>query len=61
MRVQPLDALAWMYVQPMAVQPVSGAETLTPIKPAEPSSKSDMRADDERHPRDPERRVDLRV
>ncbi len=61
MRVQPLDALAWMYVQPMAVQPVSGAETVTPIKPAEPSSKSDMKADDERRPRDPERQVDLRV
>lgn len=61
MRVQPLDALAWMYVQPMAVQPVSGAETVTPIKPAEPSSKSDMRADDERRPRDPERRVDIRA
>ena len=61
MRVQPLDALAWMYVQPMAVQPVSGAETVTPIKPAEPSSKSDTRADDERRPRDPERQVDLRV
>ncbi|MCA3721967.1 hypothetical protein [Phenylobacterium sp.] len=61
MRVQSLDALAWMYVQPMAVQPVSGAETVTPIKPAESASKSDMRTDYDRRPRDPERQVDLRV
>jgi hypothetical protein len=45
----------------MAVQPVSGAETVTPIKPAESASKSDMRTDYDRRPRDPERQVDLRV
>jgi hypothetical protein len=61
MRVQPFDPMAWMYVQPMTVQPVSGAETVTPVKPAEPSSESGFRADDDRRPRDPERRIDLKV
>jgi hypothetical protein len=53
--------MAWMYVQPMTVQPVSGAETVAPVKPAEPSSESGMRPDDDRRPRDPERRIDLKV
>jgi hypothetical protein len=61
MRVQPFDPMAWMYVQPMSVQPVSGSETPTPVKPAEPSSQSDLRSDDDRRPRDPDRKVDLRV
>ena len=53
--------MAWMYVQPQSVQPVSGSQTETAVKPAEPSSKSEMRADDDRRPRDPERRVDIRA
>jgi hypothetical protein len=53
--------MAWTYVQPTTVPPVLGAETVTPVKPAESSSKSDMRADDERRPRDPERKVDIKV
>lgn len=53
--------MAWTYVQPANVPPVTGAETVTPVKPAESSSKSDMRTDDERRPRDPERKVDLKV
>jgi hypothetical protein len=61
MRVQSPDPMAWMYVQPTSVQPVSGSETPTPVKPAEPSSKTEMRTDDDRRPRDPDRRVDLRV
>ncbi|MFM8376325.1 MAG: hypothetical protein ACKN9P_09765 [Phenylobacterium sp.] len=61
MRVQPFDPMAWTYVQPANVPPVTGAETVTPVKPAESSSKSDMRTDDERRPREPERKVDLRV
>ena len=61
MRVQPFDPMAWMYVQPMAIQPVSGADSVTPIKPAEPSSGSGFRTDDDRRPRDPERQVDLKV
>ena len=61
MRVQPVDPMAWMYNPPVNVQPAAGAESVSPIKPAEPSSKSEMRADDERRPREPERKVDLRV
>lgn len=61
MRVQPFDPMAWTYVQPVGVPPVSGAESVSPIKPAEPSSESDMRADDDRRPRDPERKVDIKV
>jgi len=61
MRVQPFDPMAWMYVQPQSVQPVSGSQTETAVKPAEPSSKSEMRADDDRRPRDPARRVDIRA
>lgn len=61
MRVQPFDPMAWTYVQPTNVPPVSGAETVTPVKPAESSSKSDMRADDERRPRESGRKVDIKV
>lgn len=61
MRVQPFDPMAWTYVQPTNVPPVLGAETVTPVKPAESSSKSEMRADDDRRPRDPERKVDIKV
>ena len=61
MRVQPFDPMAWTYVQPTNVPQVSGSETAAPVKPAESSSKSDMRADDGRRPRDPERKVDIKV
>jgi hypothetical protein len=53
--------MAWMYVQPVAVSPVPGSETATPVKPADPSNGSEMRSDDDRRPRDPQRKVDLRV
>ena len=61
MRVQPFDPMAWTYVQPQGVQPVTGAESVNPIKPAESSSESEMRSDDDRRPRDPERKVDIKV
>lgn len=61
MRMTPLDPMAWMYVQPVAAAPVPGSETVTPVKPAEPSTGSEMRADDDRRPRDPQRKIDLRV
>jgi len=61
MNVAPQDPMAWMYVQPVAVSPVPGSETVTPVKPADPSTGSDLRSDDDRRPRDPQRKVDLRV
>lgn len=61
MRMPPFDPMAWTYVQPAAVAPLPEAETPTPVKPAEPSSGPEMRADDDRRPRDPQRKVDLRV
>jgi hypothetical protein len=53
--------MAWMYVQPAAVSPVPGSLTVTPVKPADASTGSEMRSDEDRRPRDPQRRVDIRV
>jgi hypothetical protein len=61
MNVAPQDPMAWMYVQPAAVSPVPGSQTATPVKPADPSSGSEMGSDEDRRPRDPQRRLDIRV
>lgn len=61
MRVQAIDPLVWMYVQPTGVQPVSGAEPVAPVRPTEASSSLDLGAEADRRPRDPGRLVDLRV
>ena len=61
MNVVPQDPMAWMYVQPAAVSPVPGSLTVTPVKSADPSTGSEMRSDEDRRPRDPQRRVDIRV
>ena len=61
MNVVPQDPMAWRYVQPVAVSPVPGSLTVSPVKPADPSSGSEMRSDEDRRPRDPQRKVDIRV
>jgi hypothetical protein len=61
MNVVPQDPMARMYVQPVAVSPVPGSLTVSPVKPADPSSGSEMRSDEDRRPRDPQRKVDIRV
>ena len=61
MNVAPQDPMAWMYVQPAAVSPVAGSLTVMPVTPADPSTGSETRSDEDRRPRDPQRRVDIRV
>jgi hypothetical protein len=61
MNVAPQDPMAWMYVQPAAVSPVPGSLTVTPVKPADPSTGSEMGPGEDRRPRDPQRKVDIRV